>query len=94
MKFKNKNILVLAPHTDDGELGAGGTLSKLAEISVADETVCRLVVNLHWSAIPIPILFIAPVVACKVSPELPKLKVVPDCGSILSTNNVAILYYR
>ena len=32
MKFKNKNILVLAPHTDDGELGAGGTLSKLAEL--------------------------------------------------------------
>lgn len=25
-----KNILVLAPHTDDGELGAGGFLSKLA----------------------------------------------------------------
>lgn len=28
MEFKN--ILVLAPHTDDGELGAGGFLSKLA----------------------------------------------------------------
>lgn len=26
-----KNILVLAPHTDDGELGAGGTISKLIE---------------------------------------------------------------
>lgn len=25
-----KNVLVLAPHTDDGELGAGGFLSKLA----------------------------------------------------------------
>lgn len=24
------NVLVLAPHTDDGELGAGGTLSRLA----------------------------------------------------------------
>lgn len=23
------NILVLAPHTDDGELGMGGTISKL-----------------------------------------------------------------
>ena len=23
-----KNILVLAPHTDDGELGAGGLISK------------------------------------------------------------------
>jgi LmbE family N-acetylglucosaminyl deacetylase len=26
-----KNILVLAPHTDDGELGAGGTISKYIE---------------------------------------------------------------
>jgi len=26
-----KNILVLAPHTDDGELGAGGTISKFIE---------------------------------------------------------------
>jgi len=26
-----KNIYVLAPHTDDGELGAGGTISKLIE---------------------------------------------------------------
>lgn len=26
-----KNILVLAPHTDDGELGAGGTIAKLVE---------------------------------------------------------------
>ena len=24
-----KNVLVLAPHTDDGELGAGGTIAKL-----------------------------------------------------------------
>jgi LmbE family N-acetylglucosaminyl deacetylase len=24
-----KNVLVLAPHTDDGELGAGGTINKL-----------------------------------------------------------------
>ena len=27
--MKNKRILVLAPHTDDGELGCGGTISKL-----------------------------------------------------------------
>lgn len=27
--FKNKSILVLAPHTDDGELGVGGTLTKI-----------------------------------------------------------------
>lgn len=26
-----KSVLVLAPHTDDGELGAGGTIAKLAE---------------------------------------------------------------
>ena len=26
------NILVLAPHTDDGELGLGGTVSKLIEL--------------------------------------------------------------
>lgn len=26
-----KNVLVLAPHTDDGELGAGGTISKFIE---------------------------------------------------------------
>lgn len=26
-----KNVLVLAPHTDDGELGLGGTISKLIE---------------------------------------------------------------
>jgi len=29
MNLFDKNILVLAPHTDDGELGAGGTISKL-----------------------------------------------------------------
>jgi LmbE family N-acetylglucosaminyl deacetylase len=29
-----KNILVLAPHTDDGELGAGGTINKLIENGV------------------------------------------------------------
>ena len=31
MISKYKNILVLAPHTDDGELGAGGTINKLIE---------------------------------------------------------------
>lgn len=29
-----KNALVLAPHTDDGELGAGGTIAKLIEQGV------------------------------------------------------------
>ncbi len=33
---KFRNVLVLAPHTDDGELGAGGTIAKLIE---ADATV-------------------------------------------------------
>ncbi|TMP36648.1 PIG-L deacetylase family protein [Pseudoalteromonas rubra] len=27
-----KNVLVLAPHTDDGELGAGATIAKLVEV--------------------------------------------------------------
>ena len=28
MHFRDKVVLVLAPHTDDGELGAGGTISR------------------------------------------------------------------
>lgn len=32
MLSKFKNVYVLAPHTDDGELGAGGTISKLIEL--------------------------------------------------------------
>lgn len=28
---RDKKILILAPHTDDGELGAGGTISKLLQ---------------------------------------------------------------
>ena len=31
MLSKYKNVYVLAPHTDDGELGAGGFISKLIE---------------------------------------------------------------
>jgi len=31
MLSKFKNVYVLAPHTDDGELGAGGTISKLID---------------------------------------------------------------
>ncbi len=31
MISKFKNVLVLAPHTDDGELGAGATISRLIE---------------------------------------------------------------
>ena len=29
--IRNKKIIVLAPHTDDGELGCGGTISRLIE---------------------------------------------------------------
>lgn len=29
MKIKGQRVLVLAPHTDDGEFGCGGTISKL-----------------------------------------------------------------
>ena len=32
MLSKFKNVYVLAPHTDDGELGAGGTIAKLVEL--------------------------------------------------------------
>ena len=31
MLYKFKNVYVLSPHTDDGELGAGGTVSRLIE---------------------------------------------------------------
>ncbi len=31
MKLDFKNILILAPHTDDGELGVGGTISRLID---------------------------------------------------------------
>ncbi len=46
--LKNKKILILAPHTDDGELGCGGIISKYiskgaqiyyAAFSTADESV-------------------------------------------------------
>jgi len=35
-----KNVYVLAPHTDDGELGAGGTIAKLIELGA----------NIHYFA--------------------------------------------
>lgn len=41
-----KKVLILAPHTDDGELGCGGTISKLidegAEIFYAAFSVCEI----------------------------------------------------
>lgn len=30
--LENKHVLVLAPHTDDGELGCGGTIAKLLDL--------------------------------------------------------------
>ena len=33
MNLQNKKVVVLAPHTDDGELGAGGTISRLIRSS-------------------------------------------------------------
>lgn len=32
MDIKNQRVLVLAPHTDDGEFGCGGTIAKLIEL--------------------------------------------------------------
>lgn len=34
MKFNFKKVLVLAPHTDDGELGCGGTIAKMVKEGV------------------------------------------------------------
>jgi LmbE family N-acetylglucosaminyl deacetylase len=34
MKLKSKKILVLAPHTDDGEFGCGGTIAKFIQEGV------------------------------------------------------------
>lgn len=31
LNFKDKNVLILAPHTDDGEFGCGGTIARLLE---------------------------------------------------------------
>jgi N-acetylglucosamine malate deacetylase 1 len=46
-----KRILVLAPHTDDGEFGCGGTIAKLvaekAEVFYAAFSVCELSVPSH-----------------------------------------------
>lgn len=32
INIQGKSVLILAPHTDDGELGAGGTIAKLLEM--------------------------------------------------------------
>lgn len=48
IEFNGKNILILAPHTDDGELGCGGSIARMLEaganvfyvaFSTADQSV-------------------------------------------------------
>ncbi len=48
MQFKDKKVIILAPHTDDGELGCGATIAKILEegaqvhyvaLSTAEESV-------------------------------------------------------
>lgn len=46
-----KRVLILAPHTDDGEFGCGGTIAKLiaeqAEVFYAAFSVCELSIPSH-----------------------------------------------
>ena len=37
-----QNVLVLSPHTDDGELAAGGTMARFIEEGVAKEDLDAL----------------------------------------------------
>ena len=39
--FKNKKILVLSPHTDDGEIACGGTIAKMNDTGGGSE--------IHWA---------------------------------------------
>lgn len=39
MKFKNKNVLVLSPHTDDAEIGVGGFIAKLKESNCSIDVI-------------------------------------------------------
>lgn len=48
MDLKNKKILILSPHTDDAELGAGATVSKL----VGDNEVLWLVFSTASKSLP------------------------------------------
>jgi LmbE family N-acetylglucosaminyl deacetylase len=45
LKFTNKSILILSPHTDDAELGCGGTIKLLLEqknqVHIAAFSACR-----------------------------------------------------
>ena len=55
--FSNKRVLVLAPHTDDGEFGCGGSIAKFIEqganVSYAAFSLCEESVPLEW---PVDIL--------------------------------------
>jgi N-acetylglucosamine malate deacetylase 1 len=52
IQFKNKRILILAPHTDDGELGCGGTIARAidegAEVYYAAFSACEQSVLAHF----------------------------------------------
>ena len=49
--FKNKRVLVLAPHTDDAEFGCGGTIAKMVEsgskVFIAAFSACEQSVGYH-----------------------------------------------
>ncbi len=50
--FNNQRILILAPHTDDGELGCGGTIARLVEnnneVYYAAFSACQLSVSSNF----------------------------------------------
>lgn len=48
--IKNKKILILAPHTDDGEFGCGGTISKL----IGDNEIFYVAFSACQKSVPPP----------------------------------------
>ena len=66
-----------------------------AEIDWLLSLVAKKAGVLDAKPVAVPLLVsVAPLGIVIVSPEEPISKAVPDCGSNLSTNKVAILYYR